>query len=408
MNNKKTVLAVLAAVVIASAGVLVWRMQTKQTPGLPAIELNDVKTDDSTYAFLQLETKKNNLVYSPLSIKYALHMLSDGAKGQTKTEIENVIGTNVLPTYQSVDSHLAFANGLFIRDTYQNHIVAGYKELLQDSYNADLICYDFNSADRINSWISENTLGLINGLLQDYQVQNSDVILTNALAIDMDWQSKFDEADTRGAEFTNGDKTSEAAFMYKKTGSKANKYYKSDDLTMLSMPLKEYGNTQLEFVAIMPNDLDSYVKENKIRSDLDKLKEPTDRQELAIMIPRFKFEYDLHFVQDLKKLGIKTVFDKDNADLSGISDTGKLYVGDAIHKANIEFAEKGIKAAAVTVILMMDATAIPDETQTISLYFNKPFMFLIRDAKNGEEWFTGTVYEPILWDDVKEDYKAQL
>ena len=51
MNNKKTVLAVLAAVVIASAGILIWRAQTKQTPGLPDMELNDVKTDDSTYAF---------------------------------------------------------------------------------------------------------------------------------------------------------------------------------------------------------------------------------------------------------------------------------------------------------------------------------------------------------------------
>lgn len=407
MNNKKTVFAVLAAVVIASAGILIWRAQTKQTPGLPDMELNDVKTDDSTYAFLQLETKKNNLVYSPISIKYALHMLSDGAKGKTKTEIDNVLGDDVLPAYQGIEKHLAFANGLFIRDTYESHIVSGYKELLQDSYNADLICYDFNSADRINSWISDNTLGLINNLLEDRQVQISDVVLANALAIDMEWQSKFDEVDTRGAEFTNGDKTSNAAFMYKKTSAKTNSYYKSDDLTMVSMPLKEYGDTQLEFIAIMPNDLDNYIKENKIRDDLKKLQEPTDKQELAIMIPRFKFEYDLHLKQDMQKLGINTVFDKDNADLSGISDTGKLFVNDAIHRANIEFSEEGIKAAAVTVILMTDATAIRDQMQTISLYFNKPFMFLIRDAKNGEEWFTGTVYEPILWDDVKSDYDPQ-
>ena len=33
------------------------------------IELNDVETDSFTYSFLRLETKKNNLVYSPLSIK---------------------------------------------------------------------------------------------------------------------------------------------------------------------------------------------------------------------------------------------------------------------------------------------------------------------------------------------------
>ena len=48
--------------------------------------------------------------------------------------------------------------------------------------------------------------------------------------------------------------------------------------------------------------------------------------------------------------------------------------------------------------------AIPDETTVIYLKFDKPFMFIIRDKENDEVWFTGTVYEPILWDSVKGSY----
>ena len=42
--------------------------------------------------FLKLENKKANMVYSPLSIKYALEMLAEGAEGDSKTQLDNVIG----------------------------------------------------------------------------------------------------------------------------------------------------------------------------------------------------------------------------------------------------------------------------------------------------------------------------
>ena len=47
---------------------------------------NEVITDSLTYSFLKLDEKKENFVYSPLSIKYALSMLNEGAGGNTKEE----------------------------------------------------------------------------------------------------------------------------------------------------------------------------------------------------------------------------------------------------------------------------------------------------------------------------------
>ena len=80
-----------------------------------------------------------------------------------------------------------------------------------------------------------------------------------------------------------------------------------------------------------------------------------------------------------------------------------IYIEKAIHKAKIEFSNKGIKAAAVTLFGGVDAAAFDDviyfnynfdvPAKYIDLTFDKPYMYVIRDKNSGEVWFTGTVYE---------------
>ena len=80
---------------------------------------------------------------------------------------------------------------------------------------------------------------------------------------------------------------------------------------------------------------------------------------------------------------------------------GEANINKAIHKAEIEFSNEGIKAAASTAMGGAGATSggfeylylIP--TEEIDVTFNKPYMYIIRDKDSGEVWFTGTVYEPI-------------
>ena len=94
-----------------------------------------------------------------------------------------------------------------------------------------------------------------------------------------------------------------------------------------------------------------------------------------------------------------------NADFSNITGDTSLFVGDAIHKADIEFSEKGVKAAAASAAIMLENAIEIDEELPISVVIDKPFMFVIRDKATGEVWFTGTVYEPVLWEDVEEEYE---
>ena len=399
---KKKLLLVLLIII---SSVMVVGCEIKK-PQKPKHKPNEVEPGDFDYSFLRLETNENNLVYSPLSIKYALNMLREGAIGETRDELDKVLKDLELTKYKSYKKNLSMANGIFIKEDFKNKIKDEYVSTLSQKYDAEVLYDKFSSAKNINAWIKKKTLDIIDNVVSDDGVRGSKVLLANALAIDMEWLRKFDETGTHGDTFYKSDgKKMEAAFMNNNTDDKSYKYYKDQDLTILSMPLKKYGDTELEYVAIMPKDLKDYILNGDISKDLKKLHEIGRREELIINIPKFKFDYDLNLVDDLKKLDIKKVFTED-AELSLISDI-PLYVSDAIHKADIEFSEDGVKAAAVTVIYLSEATAIEEETKFIRLTFDKPFMFVIRDKNTGENWFVGSVYEPILWNDIKEEYEPK-
>ena len=139
-------------------------------------------------SFLKMENQKENLVYSPLSIKYALGMLEEAAEGEAKEEISNILSSYKVKDYTN-SKNMSFGNALFVRDTFD--VKKEYKSLLQEKYNADVITDSFESADTINSWISDKTLKLIENLVTDDDVKSLNFALVNALGIDMEWRTKF-------------------------------------------------------------------------------------------------------------------------------------------------------------------------------------------------------------------------
>ena len=117
------------------------------------------------------------------------------------------------------------------------------------------------------------------------------------------------------------------------------------------------------------------------------------------MLPRFSYEYSVNNLIDIfRKMGIKEVFEK-NADLSNIFDNSpnKFYVNQAIHKAKIELNEKGTKAAALTFFAIAGNALVMEPPKVQEINFDRPFAYLIRDAKSKEIMFFGSVYEPNLW-----------
>ena len=69
---------------------------------------------DFDFSFLKIENNEKNMIYSPLSIKYALSMLNDGAAGSTRAQIEKLIEGENLTKYKNIDKVLSLANSVYI------------------------------------------------------------------------------------------------------------------------------------------------------------------------------------------------------------------------------------------------------------------------------------------------------
>ena len=493
----------------------------KDTTSTKIYAFNGRELSEFDLSFLKMENGKENMIYSPLSIKYALKMLEEGTTGDAKKQITDVIGGYNLLKYDS-NKNMSLANALFINSNMKDTIKTEYADRLKDKYGAEVKFDSFKSADNVNAWIEDKTLDLIKNMLDgidDDQV----FLLVNALGIDMDWKNKFltpggegwtyehenlygrapeqvSSADfdktqkvsgmrieavinnydiikelgeekikkTVGDEFKkwaknltsmdyeyneifDGDLSDEniekklqqyldGGKYYSDYDSKgymeelASNYgrldystdfsfYTDDNVKVFAKDLKEYNGITMQYVGIMPTSesLDSYIKNvkeadiNKLIKNLKSLESENFKQGTATKItgyiPKFDFDYELKLMEDLKEMGITDVFKQGKASLTNISDDENLFINVAIHKANIEFTQDGIKAAAATMMGGAGAGYSFDyifdiPVEEIDLTFDKPYMFIIRDKDSGEVWFTGTVYEPLSWENEPEKESA--
>ena len=459
-----------------------------------AYKMSGNSVEKFDFAFLQQDNTQSNKVYSPLSIKYALAMLSEGADGTSKEQIDAVIGNYRSKKYTNSE-HLSLANAAFFRNTFKDHVKADFVNNLINKYNAEVIYDDFSTPNNINNWVSSKTFNLINNLLDD--VSTNEFVLVNALAIDMEWNKKIqavegkdmyninylhedysafirdvsgnyydkikfngDEKEVQALEFgasinnydivegfgednirkTVGDEY--AKWLAEKPCGEDIEYetkeefldryikeidsnygnvsastdflfYEDSNVKTFAKNLKTYDGTTLQYVGIMPvkDSLENYIKNinavkiNNIVSNLKDIRLDNFEKGYITKItgyaPLFNFEYEVNLIKSLKDLGITDIFDINKSDLSKISE-GSLFIDKAIHKANIEFSNDGIKAAAATAMGGMGSTGCWFEynyevpVKVIDLTFNKPYLFLIRDKDSGEVWFTGTVYNPLV------------
>ena len=85
------------------------------------IRENNKSSENSIYEYLRLEYKDDNIIYSPLSIRTAFSMLKEGAKGETKEELDKLFSGIKTTKYKTSDK-LSFANSIFINENFKNEI----------------------------------------------------------------------------------------------------------------------------------------------------------------------------------------------------------------------------------------------------------------------------------------------
>ena len=369
--------------------------------GIKAASHETVKPDDafkSAYDNFSVELLKkcfdgkSNTLISPLSVSSALAMTANGANGQTKDEMENVLGNGMpldkLNDYLSSfggsltsgeDFSLKSANSIWFIKGNNFNVNKQFLQTNADLYHAEIYKRAYNSevVNDINNWVTEHTDGMIDKLL-DSNDKLSNIALINAIAFDAVWETYYFDNFVEDGTFTDANGNEKSVTML---ASEESEYINGDNCTGF---IKKYKGGKYGFAAILPDSnvsVDEFVG-SLTGEKLFKMLQNTETADVVANIPKFEYEYSADLNEMLKTLGMPTAF-SDSADFSGIS-SDKLLISDVLHKTKISVTEEGTRAVAATGVVM---SAAPDGDKQVIL--NRPFMYMILDNETMLPLFAG-------------------
>ncbi|XP_034717460.1 leukocyte elastase inhibitor-like isoform X3 [Etheostoma cragini] len=393
--------------------------------------------------------KTANIFYSPFSISSALAMVMLGARGNTATQMSEVLrftkaekprhGAKQMQGQQQQvqsrlpahllkgclktkdcqdDVHVSFAqllselnkadapyalsvaNRLYGEQSYQ--FVEDFLGKTKKHYKAELETVDFKGGSEaarlnINSWVQKQTQDKIKDLLGQGVVDSmTRMVLVNAIYFKGNWNTQFKTSATQDAQFRlNKNDTKPVKMMHQKSKFPLT-YISEASCQVLEMP---YKGKELSMLIFLPNEMeDSTTGLEKLEKQLtyENFTEWTrpnmmDNVEVQVGLPRFKMEESYDMKKVLVSMGMVDAFDTAMSDFSGMSPANDLVLSKVVHKAFVEVNEEGTEAAAATGVVMM-MRCMPMRPATFIA--DHPFLFFIRHNPSMSVLFAGRYCSP--------------
>ncbi|HDK45455.1 MAG TPA: serpin family protein, partial [Actinobacteria bacterium] len=354
-----------------------------------------------TDLYAMLATGDGNLVFSPASIVTALAMTYAGARGVTAEEMARVlhVDLNDEAFHQAMNAldlalesrsftegdegvQLSTANSLWGQQglTFEQPFL----DTLGTDYGSGMRLVDFKAAAeqarvRINEWVASETNDNILDLIPQGALDSlTRLVLVNAVYLDATWEHQFDPNETADGPFTLLDGSRVNVPMMHQTSSFS--YGTGDGWQAVQMP---YVGDDLAMLVVVPDEGRFTDVEGRLARGLldDAVASLFGAQSsVSLTIPRFEFRTQAGLNTALRDLGMRTAFDRDAADFSGMTTEETLYISDVVHEAYIAVDEEGTEAAAATGVVMRTTSAPLEE---VRLTIDRPFIFALRDVPTG-------------------------
>ena len=360
---------------------------------------------DFGFALFKENMDETNPVLSPVSAYIALTMAGNGAEGNTRQQIYDVLGKDGSMTVLS--------------DSMMNRLPQKTEQITLELYNSAWIDDEFTVKDEwigevtslydaqafqtdvatitamnaINEWVEENTHGLIKQMIEQPFEKETRLVLFNTLYFDGKWQNPFLMETTYEEEFHVSDtKTVQVPMMHQY--DERYEFFENDYIKGIVMP---YRDSNLAFVAILPQGNADIRDRLPLTADgLSGIMEDREYQTVHVKLPKFEVSFDKVLNDSLINMGLVDAFDGEKADFSGIGTTDSgypIYISMVRQKAVVKVDEEGTEAAAATEVAMAECTALLDEP--IEIYFDKPFLYLIMDMETEIPLFMGIMDNPV-------------
>ncbi|MHC4425295.1 MAG: serpin family protein [Planctomycetota bacterium] len=372
--------------------------------------------------YAKLQSRDGNLFFSPYSISTALAMVYAGARGETESQMAEVLhfpivvnpatesSSTPVPDRQRFASafgkiikdlnnrgqkgiyELSVANALWGQERYG--FLEEFLELIKTNYGGQFSEVDFIRATEatrktVNTWVERKTNNKIKNLIGKGVLDAmTRLVLTNATYFKGNWARQFEEERTRDAPFTLADGKKIETAMMNQTAEFG--YVETETFQALELP---YVDDELSMIVLLPKKFDGLCDLEKTLT-LENLSQWLGRlrkQEVVVSVPKFKMTSQFSLASVLKSMGMNDAF-SGSADFSGINGKRDLFISAVIHKAYVDVNEEGTEAAAATAVAVRLTSVAPVRIPVFRA--DHPFLFLIRDNDSVSILFIGRVMNP--------------
>jgi len=345
-----------------------------------------------------------NINYSPLSLYYALALAASGARGDTETELLDLLGVQDKQTLAEQCGNLyrllytdneigklKIANSIWMDNNMNGKPVVfkyDFVEKAAENFYASAHIVDFSeekTKKAMAEWISSNTNGTLSPHIELYADQILSIL--NTVYFYDQWTYRFDREKTAEDVFylTDGSEI-KCDFMNRTTDSAG--FAKGNGFTRAALSLKNAG----QMVFILP---DEGVSPYELVSSPERMQEAFEGGEnfagkVVWKVPKFSFVSMLPMTNILKDLGINRPFTTE-ADFGDITDH-LAYITSVLQETHVAIDENGVEASAYTQIDYSGSAAAKPEDQA-EMVLNRPFIYGIT-AENGSLLFVGICENP--------------
>ena len=378
-------------------------------PDLPFGEASNAMSYFSQELFLQvLAIGENNAVISPISAYYALAMVALGAGGDTLQEFQTVLGIapeDLAPQLHYLSQALMSVGGstklnlaasVWVADNPLRDLTTNYyfnRAMLAyfDAYARIRNFLDTTTIDEINTWISDQTQGLIDEAISEID-PDAIMLLVNTVYLSARWASAFNPMiESVSTFYLESGEPLEVPFLSTNTRTlfaiSVTDYYEA--------VLLPYNDGRLGFFLVRPTDgttIRDFVATHDLVGILGELE---DHHGVQVQMPKLDKEFDIKMNEQLQTMGLELAFDEVLSVLSGLVEEDMIhpiYISRVHQAVRIRVCADGTEAAVVTTV---EAVVEDSIFWPIELNFNTPYVYMIYDFQTGAILFMGVVDNPV-------------
>lgn len=363
------------------------------------------------YHLIASQNTRQNIFFSPLSISFALAMLSTGAGGDTQTQILEGLGFNLtklsLPEIHegfrlvqhrlshpstSTEPSIKVGNVLILSQDLQ--LLSDFVSATKASYDSKVLLSNFRDTEAttrlINNYVKEKTHGKIRDLVSGLS-PNERMVLVNYIFFQGLWKKPFPSSEGFVADFYVDENTVVKVPMMLQDDQQH--WYLDDRYVPCTVLRMDYKNDAVAFF-ILPQKGKMKEVEQMLSPDMltrwnRLLQKRYFYRKVSLQFPKFSISNSYALDEILPYLGFQDLFTQ-HADFSHINQDEKLQLSKVFHKAVLEVNEVGTEAAASTAISVMFFS----KPKKRVLVFNQPFFAVIYSTSTQNILFMGKVFNP--------------